>query len=318
MHSNENYIWGHNRRFNAYVEYFKKEFGGRVQKVAIDAGYTCPNRDGSKSYGGCTYCVNKAFNPSYCDSEKSISQQITEGIDFHKFRYRRAKQFIAYFQAFSNTYAPVDELKRKYNEALSHPEVIGLVIGTRPDCIDEKTLELLAEISEKHYLILEFGIESCYNKTLERINRQHSFEETIKALELAKSFNIKTGGHIIFGLPGESRQEMLDEANILSKLHISNLKFHQLQIFKGTVMEKQFHENPEDFKLFSLEEYLNFFIDFLEQLNPEIIIERFTGEAPPRFLAGPSWGKIRSDEILRMFEHKLEERNTWQGKYYKH
>ena len=310
------YPWGHKRRFNTYADYFKSIFGERVQKVSIDAGFTCPNRDGTLGRGGCTYCNNDAFNPSYCQPEKSVSQQIMEGITFHKVRYRRAEKYLAYFQAYSNTYADLDILKKIYNEAMAVPGIIGLVIGTRPDCVDEKKLDYFAELSKKNYLIIEYGIESCYNKTLEKINRKHSFEQSIEAIQETAKRGIKTGAHLIFGLPGETREEMLQEAGIISGLPLDNVKFHQLQIIKGTRMAKQYVSNPDDFQLFSWEEYREFMIDFLERLNPRFVVERITGEAPPRFLAGPRWGLKRTDQILNLFEQRLEERNTWQGRLY--
>ena len=308
------YPWGHSRRFNAYSNYILKEFGERVQKLSIDAGFTCPNRDGTVGTGGCTYCNNNAFNPSYCTPSKSISQQIIEGIEFHQKRYRRANKYLAYFQPFSNTYAPLDKLRNIYHEALKYPEVIGLVIGTRPDCIDDKKLEFFSELSKKYYVIIEYGIESCYDKTLERVNRGHSFEQSVKAITKTAQKRIKTGAHIIFGLPGETKQEMLDEADILSELPLNNIKFHQLQIIKDTEMAKEYREKPENFSLFSLDEYIDFIITFLERLTPDIVIERFAGEVPPRFLSGPNWGLIRNDQILNLIKKKLYEKNTWQGR----
>ncbi len=308
------YPWGHSRRFNAYSNYILKEFGERVQKLSIDAGFTCPNHDGTVGTGGCTYCNNNAFNPSYCTPSKSISQQIIEGIEFHQKRYRRANKYLAYFQPFSNTYAPLDKLRNIYNEALKFPEVIGLVIGTRPDCIDDEKLEFFSELSKKYYVIIEYGIESCYDKTLERVNRGHSFEQSVKAITKTAQKGIKTGAHIIFGLPGETKQEMLDEADILSELPLNNIKFHQLQIIKDTEMAKEYREKPENFNLFSLNEYIDFIITFLERLTPDIVIERFAGEVPPRFLSGPNWGLIRNDQILNLIKKKLYEKNTWQGR----
>jgi len=308
--------WGHERRFNAYSNYFRTLYGARVQKVSIDAGFTCPNRDGSKSYGGCTYCNNDAFNPSYCIALKPVSEQIGEGIEFHKWRYNEAVSYLAYFQAYSNTYAPLTKLKKLYKEALDYPGVVGLIIGTRPDCIDDEKLEYLRELSDSSYIAIEYGIESCYNKTLQRINRGHSFEDAVMALEKTSALGINTGAHFIFGLPGETRNEMLSQVDIISRLPLKTVKFHQLQIIKGTTMETEFKNNPEDFNLFTWEEYLDFFISFLERLNPEIVVERFTGEAPPRFLTGEGWGKKRTDQIVSLIEKRLEELNTWQGRLY--
>lgn len=308
--------WGHTRRFNAYGEYFKQQFGERVQKVTVDAGFTCPNRDGTLGRGGCTYCNNDAFNPSYCTPNKSLSQQITEGIEFHKKRYRRANRYLVYFQAYSNTYAPLAHLEKRYSEALQFPEVAGLVIGTRPDCIDAGKIAYFKHLSETHYIILEYGIESCYNKTLQRINRQHTFEQTKNALKLTADAGLKTGAHLIFGLPGETKEEMLASAVILAKLPISNIKFHQLQIIQGTPMAAEYDRDPSSFTFFELEEYIDFIIDYIEQIPAYWIIERFSGEVPPRFHAGPNWGLIRNDQVNNLIEKRLEDRNTWQGKFY--
>ena len=310
------YPWGDSRRFNSYSAHIKKLFGGRIQKVSIDAGFTCPNRDGTRGSGGCTYCNNDAFNPSYCTPRKSISAQIAEGVEFHKNRYRRAGGYLAYFQAYSNTYAGTDLLKEMYDEALSFPGVVGLVIGTRPDCIDSEKIDMLRELAEKHYVIIEYGIESCNNETLKRINRGHTFEESVAAIEMTAAAGLRTGAHFIFGLPGESREAMLGSADIISALPLTSVKFHQLQIIRETAMENEFRDAPERFVMFSFEEYMEFFIDFLERFNPAIIVERFTGEAPPRLVVAPRWGKKRTDQIMNLFEERLAERDTWQGRYY--
>lgn len=261
--------------------------------------------------------MNDAFNPSYCHPKKSISQQIAEGIEFHKNRYRRADQFLAYFQAYSNTYATIEVLQELYEEALAMEGVIGLVVGTRPDCIDDEKLKYFGDLSRDYYFILEYGLESCYDRTLERINRGHSFDQSIRALELTARHGIKTGAHMIFGLPGESRQDMLTEAQILSHLPINNIKFHQLQILKNTSMALEFDEKPEDFVRFTLEEYIEFIIDFTERLNPDIIIERFAGEVPPRFLVKNDWKSVRNDQLLMMIEKRMAERDTFQGKLFR-
>jgi len=306
--------WGDNRRFNSYSSYFTREFGSRVQKISIDAGFSCPNRDGKISTGGCTFCRNDAFNPSYCHPEKSIRQQIEEGIEFHQRRYRRAKSYLAYFQAFSNTYRPLDELKKLYREALSVDGVIGLVIGTRPDCINEETLEMLKDLNAT--IILEYGVESVYDQTLTRVNRGHDFATAKKAIELTHKYGFHCGGHFIFGLPGETREMMLNAADIISKLPLTTVKFHQLQIFKDTKMADEYLANPSDFHLFTLEDYIEFVIDFIERLNPNIVIERFAGEVPPRYLVSKPWLNLRYDQVLSLIEKRLEERNTYQGKKY--
>ncbi len=311
------YPWGDSRRYNTYSGYFRRTFGGRVQKLTIDAGFTCPNRDGTVGTGGCTYCNNDAFNPSYCSAVKPILQQVEEGIEFHANRYRRAESFLAYFQAFSNTHAPLEKLKEIYAQALAHPKVIGLVIGTRPDCIDEAKLDYFAELAQNRYVIVEYGIESCHNQTLERINRGHTYEQAEWAIRETAKRGIRTGAHLIFGLPGESREEMLSQAAIISRLPLDTVKFHQLQIVKDTAMEKEFIAHPEQFHLFELEEYLSFLANFLEQLNPNIVVERFVNEVPPWFLVAPIWGNYRADQLGIMFEKLLEARNTWQGKEFR-
>lgn len=308
--------WGDTRPYNSYSNYFRKEFGHRVQKLSIDAGFTCPNRDGSVSIGGCTFCDNDAFNPSYCQAEKSITQQLNEGIEFHQWRYKKAMDYLAYFQPHSNTYAPLENLKKLYEEALNHDKIVGLVIGTRPDCVDEEKLDYIAELSKKHYIILEFGIESLYDKTLKRINRGHDSAQTLWAIEESVKRGIRTGGHIIFGLPSETRSEMLKEAEMLSNLGLTSVKFHQLQIFKNTKMEEDFKENPQDYDLFSFEDYKEFIIDFLERLNPSIVIERFAGEVPPRFRANEGWGNLRNEEVVSRIEQRMRDRNTYQGRLY--
>jgi radical SAM protein (TIGR01212 family) len=314
---NIEFPWGHQRRFNAYPDYFRKLFGSRIQKVSIDAGFTCPNRDGTKGTGGCTYCNNDAFNPSYCVPEKSVTRQIEQGISFHKKRYREASSYLAYFQAYSNTYASLEKLKKLYEEALGYPGIIGLIIGTRPDCIDNEKLLYLKVLSQKYYVSVEYGIESCYDKTLKRINRGHTYKEAVDAINMTSGFGINTGAHFIFGLPGESRDEMLEEAEIVSQLPLTTVKFHQLQIIRGTVMETEYSNNPSDFQLFTWDEYFDFIIKFLERFNPSIVVERFTGEAPPRFLTEQPWGKKRTNQITHMIEKRLEELNTWQGRLYK-
>jgi radical SAM protein (TIGR01212 family) len=282
--------------------------------VVVDAGFTCPNRDGTKGKNGCTYCNNDAFNPSYCNPKESIPFQISKGIDFHAVRYRRAEKFLVYFQPYSNTYASLLRLKSLYDEALRYPEVIGIVIGTRPDCMDDEKLDWLQELSERVYIQVEYGVESCYEKTLLRINRCHTFEASREIIGKTKERGIKTGAHLIFGLPGETLDEMLESVDLLSGLQVDTVKFHQLQIVKGTVMEQEYLENPEDFHHFTLEDYIRFIIDYIERLNPEIVIERFCGEVPPRLLHKSEWGLIRYDNILRLIEKELEKRNTWQGK----
>ena len=317
------------KRYSSFVGYFKRRYGERLQKIVLDAGFTCPNRDGKVGRGGCTYCDNAAFHPAYSTAGKSLHQQMDEGIDFHKVRYRTTEHYLAYFQSFSNTYAPLERLKSLYEEALSHPDVVGIVIGTRPDCVDENKLDYLASLARSEFpggrqskpfenpiVIVEYGIESCYDSVLERINRGHDFQTARRAVIMTAERGIDVGAHFILGLPGETRQMMLDACSLINDLPLRSVKFHQLQIVKNTRMEKDYAENPADFERFTLDEYLEFFTDMLERLRPDLFIERFAGEVPPRFVNETPWGLIRNVELLRLLDKKLEDRDTWQGRLY--
>lgn len=302
------------KRYNSFVGYFKRKYGERLQKIVLDAGFTCPNRDGSVGRGGCTYCDNAAFHPSYSTAGKSLHRQLDEGIEFHKVRYRTTEHYLAYFQSYSNTYAPIERLKQLYSEALSHPQVVGIVIGTRPDCVDEEKLDYIAGLAENHVVIVEYGIESCNDVTLKRINRGHDFATAQKAVRMTAERGIDVGAHFILGLPGETRQMMLDSCALINDLPLRSAKFHQLQIVKGTRMEKEYAERPQDFERFALDDYLDFFTDMLERLRPDLFIERFAGEVPPRFVNETPWGLIRNVELLRLLDARLEAHNTWQGR----
>lgn len=305
------------RRFNSYSDYFKLVFGGRAQKISIDAGFTCPNRDGTISTGGCSFCNNNAFNPSYCRPEKSISQQIEEGIDFHRRRYRRAQTYLAYFQPYTNTHKPIHELRKIYGEALSHPLVSGIVVGTRPDCVNEEILNLLGEIKKTHYVMIEYGIESVYDETLRRVNRGHNFATAEKAVRTTAECGIPCGAHFILGLPGETPQMMLDGIDIISRLPLTTVKFHQLQIFKDTPMADDFNIHPSDYHIFDLQGYIDFIVHVIERLNPRFVIERLAGEVPPRFLVSEPWMSLRYDQVLHLIEDKMEELDTFQGKKFR-
>ena len=320
-----------NKRYNSFVGYFRKVYGERLQKIVLDAGFTCPNRDGKVGRGGCTYCDNAAFHPAYSTAGKSLCLQIDEGIEFHKVRYRNAGCYLGYFQSFSNTYAPLERLKALYEEALSHPQVVGIVIGTRPDCVDEEKLDYIAALADGRVLkdwsrviagrerkapvvIMEYGIESCYDSTLTRINRGHDFACVRRAVSMTAERGLDMGAHFILGLPGESTEMLLEQTSLINSLPLRSAKFHQLQIVKGTKMEKEYADRPEDFIRFSLDGYIDFFIDILERLRPDLYIERFAGEVPPRFVNETPWGLIRNAELLRLLDSRLEERDTWQGR----
>ncbi|MDR0510329.1 MAG: TIGR01212 family radical SAM protein [Rikenellaceae bacterium] len=310
------YPWGDERRFNSYSGHFRRLFGSRVQKVALNAGFTCPNRDGTLGVGGCTFCNNDAFTPSYCSPTKSITEQIDEGIEFHSRRYRRAERFLAYFQSFSNTYAPVERLRELYEEALSHPSVAGIIVATRPDTVDEAKLDLLARLAATRYVAVEYGVESCCDATLRAVNRGHDFACARRAIEFTAAKGIRIGAHFILGLPGEDEQMLLDRCAIINSLPINTIKFHQLQIIRGTAMADEYRRDPQRFRLWDLAEYVDLFVEIARRLRPEIVIERFAGEAPPRFHVNHRWGLVRNETLMAMFERRLAERNAYQGENY--
>lgn len=306
--------FNNNKRYNDYSSFIKSRFSERVQKVSLNTGFTCPNRDGTKGVGGCTYCNNNTFSPDYCKPNKSITQQLDEGIEFFAKKYK-TQQYLAYFQAYTNTYADIDLVKELYKEAISHPKVIGLVIGTRPDCINKDLIDFLSELSNKYYISLEFGVESTLDRTLNIINRCHSFEEAVMAYELSKNKGLHLGAHLIIGLPGETKEDILNHAIEISKLPINSLKLHQLQVVKHTMMAIQLKQNPELFSLFSLEEYIDVITDFIALLRPDIIIERFISQSPTDLLIAPKWNGLKNFEIVDKIDKKLVEKNLWQGKH---
>jgi uncharacterized protein len=306
------YNWGHTKRYNDFPTFFRNLFSERVQKVSVDAGFTCPNRDGTKGRGGCTYCNNKTFKPRYCNLENSVSYQVQQGIRFFEQKYK-SMRFLAYFQAYTSTWAPLENLIPLYEEALQHPKIVGLVISTRPDAVNEELLDYLADLSKKVYVMVEFGLESHLDTSLEKMNRGHTFAESVWALEQTALRGISNCAHFILGLPGEQPGDWLEQARVISQLPVQNLKLHQLQIHKGTVMQKQYRNNPEYFHLFTAEEYVDLIVDYLELLNPGIIVERFISQAPPEMLIAPKW-ELKNFEFVARVEKRLKEKETWQGK----
>ena len=306
------------KRYNSYVDHFRAKYGDRLQKLVLDAGFTCPNRDGTVGTGGCTYCDNAAFHPGYSTPDKPLSQQIDEGIEFHKVRYPRTSRYLAYFQAFSNTYAPLERLRALYSQALTHPAVEGIVIGTRPDCVDAAKLDYLASLQEAgKVVVVEYGIESCYDRTLLRINRGHDFACARKAVTMTAERGLEVGAHFILGLPGETPAMLLDQCAAINALPLTSVKFHQLQLIKGTQMEKEYEICQQDFWRPGLDEYLDLIVDILERLRPDLCIERIAGEVPPRFVRQTPWGLVRNFQILKMLDARLESRDTFQGRLFK-
>lgn len=302
------------KRYNEYGSWLKNQLGFKVQKISLNAGFTCPNRDGSIGVGGCTYCNNQTFNPDYCKTDKSITQQLEEGKGFFSRKYPEMK-YLAYFQAYTNTYGSVEEIMSKYEEALSVKDVVGLVIGTRPDCMPDELLDYLEDINRRAFLVVEYGIESVYDDTLVRINRGHTHEATVSAVRKTAERGIVTGGHVILGLPNESREQILDEARILSELPLTTLKLHQLQLIKGTRMAEEFFEDSSDFHLFTPNEYIDLVIDFVERLNPNIVLERFVSQSPASLLTIPGWG-LKNYEFVDMVRKRMEERDAHQGRLF--
>ena len=302
------------KRYLDYSSFIKLHFGERVQKISLDIGFSCPNRDGSKGFGGCTYCNNDTFNPDYCEPEKSIQQQLEQGIEFFA-RKGKNNKYLAYFQAYTNTYSDFGSLKKMYDEALSVPKVVGLVIGTRPDCISDEVIDYLSFLSKKYFISLEFGVESTNEKTLLAVNRCHTFEDTKNTFEKCKNKGFHLGAHIILGLPGETKEELLNHASEISKLPINTLKIHQLQIVKSSIMAVQFKRNPENFNLFTVEKYIEFISEFITHVRPSIIIERFISETPSDLLIAPKWG-LKNFEMVAKIDKYLANNNLWQGKNY--
>lgn len=307
------YPWGDTRPFNSYAGYFRRTFGGRVQKVAVNAGFTCPNRDGTVGTGGCTFCNNGAFTPSYCQPAKSVTQQIDEGIEFHRRRYRTAERYLAYFQSYSNTYAPVERLRELYDEALSHPLVTGVVVGTRPDCVDEEKLDLFASLARDKYVAIEYGIESTDDATLRAVNRGHDFATARRAVEMTAQRGLHVGAHFILGLPGQSDADLVAQTDVINSLPLTTIKFHQLQVFAGTAMAAEYDADPSRFRFWEVDDYIDLFIEILRRLRPDIVVERFASEAPPRYHYGRNWGLIRNETLLARLEKRLLETGAYQG-----
>ncbi|MBS7399548.1 MAG: TIGR01212 family radical SAM protein [Prevotella sp.] len=289
--------------YKDYSHWIREQFPFRVQKISVDAAFSCPNRDGRLSLGGCTFCDNKTFNPSYCDRGKSITQQLEEGKAFFAKKYPEMK-YLAYFQAYSNTYAPLEELKRKYEEALAVDNVVGLVIGTRPDCVSDEALDYLQQLNQRTFLIVEYGIESANDNTLRRINRGHTFDCSRQAIIKAHQRGIITCGHIILGLPGEDEEEMLHQASTISQLPLDILKLHQLQIIKGTPLAKEYEAHP--FHVFSAEEYVNLVIRYVSKLRNDLVLERFVSQSPPNMVIAPKWG-LKNHEFTDLLNKRIRE-----------
>lgn len=291
-------------------------FDGKVQKISVHARFTCPNRDGSKGVGGCTYCNNQTFSPEYCLTQKSVSEQLSDGVKFFSRRYSEMK-YLAYFQSYTNTYSDLRTLIDKYEEALRFPGVVGLIIGTRPDCMPDDLSDYLQNLSKSTFLLIEYGVESTCDKTLEYINRGHTYADAVEAVNKTAAKGILTGAHLILGLPGESREMILNHAVEISRLPLTTVKLHQLQLIRDTRMVQQYKENPGLFHFYTVDEYIDLVIDFVERLNPGFIVERFISQSPKELLIYPDWG-LKNHEFTAKVEKRMRERNAWQGKFYRY
>lgn len=298
--------------YNEFGLWLSTQFPYKVQKISINAGFTCPNRDGTRGWGGCTYCNNQTFNPEYCNTARSVTEQMEEGCRFFARKYPDMR-FLAYFQAYTNTYGEMERLVELYEEALSVPGVVGLVIGTRPDCMPDVLLDYLEELNQKKFLLVEYGIESTYDETLRRINRGHTFAETETAIKRTSDRGIHVGGHVILGLPGETHAMMINQAKVLSDLPLTTLKLHQLQLVRGTRMAHEYELHPEDFNLYDVDEYIELVIDYIEHLRSDIVLERFVSQSPRELLIAPDWG-LKNHEFTARLRRRMEERDSWQGK----
>jgi radical SAM protein (TIGR01212 family) len=298
--------------YNEFGAYLQSLFGCKVQKITLDAGFTCPNRDGKVGRGGCTYCNNQTFNPAYCHRGRPVAEQMKEGISFFSRKYP-AMRYLAYFQAYTNTYDSLDNLKRRYEEALAVDGCVGIVIGTRPDCMPDELLDYLVSLKERTFVLVEYGIESTCDETLRRINRGHTFAETEKAVKKTASRGIRVGGHVILGLPGESHEMIISQANDVSALPLTTLKLHQLQLIRGTRMAHEYELHPEEFHLYGVDEYIDLVIDYVEHLRPDMVLERFVSQSPRELLIAPDWG-LKNHEFTARVRRRMEERESYQGK----
>lgn len=300
--------------YNDFSSYLRSIFGSKVQKITIDGGFTCPNRDGTVGRGGCTYCNNRTFSPAYCHRDKPVAQQMQDGITFFAHKYPQMR-YLAYFQAYTNTYASLEELRRRYEDALAIDGCVGIVIGTRPDCMPTELLDYLQQLSQRTYVLVEYGIESTDDVTLHRINRGHDYATAVDAVCRTAERGIPVGAHIILGLPCETREMLMQQAATLSRLPLTTLKLHQLQLIRGTRMAAEYEERPLDFSLFTLDGYIETVVDYVERLNPSFVLERFASQSPKELLIAPDWG-IKNYELVEKVKRRMRERDTWQGKLY--
>lgn len=287
-----------------YVEFgpwLQSELGCKVQKISVNAGMTCPNRDGTLGTGGCTFCNNQTFNPAYCRTEKSVTQQLEEGKQFFARKYP-AMKYLAYFQAYTNTYAELDRLVSLYEEALRVPDVVGLVIGTRPDCMPDNLLDYLEELNRRTFLIVEYGVESANDETLLRINRGHTFRQSCEAIRRTAERGIRVGAHVILGFPWEPFDELMRQAEEIGRLPLTTLKLHQLQIIRGTQLAREYAEHP--WAVPTAEEYIDLVLHYISRLPYGLVMERFVSQSPPEMVIAPQWG-LKNHEFANLLRNRV-------------
>jgi radical SAM protein (TIGR01212 family) len=302
-------FWNNTKRYYDLKSYWRNRFGGRVYKLPIDAGFTCPNRDGRVATGGCSYCDGRGSRLRESGPLPSVAEQIVRGQAYYR-KHRGAGQFIAYFQTFTNTYGPLDHLRNLYDEALAQEDVIGLSVGTRPDCVPDAVIQLLQGYTDKHHVWLEFGLQSMHDRTLKMINRGHSRDIFVGALQRVAGKGIQVCTHIIVGLPGETRKDILETARFLAALPIQGIKIHALLALRGTVLGKQYEDGL--IALMTRAEYVDTVCDILEILPPEMVIQRLTADGYRDIFLAPQWA-VNKMEVLNAIERELERRNTHQG-----
>lgn len=300
--------------YREFSHFLKQHFPYKVQKISLHAGFTCPNRDGTLGWGGCTYCNNQTFNPDYCRTDNSITLQLEEGKRFFAHKYPEMK-YLAYFQAYTNTYASLDRLKQRYEEALAVADVVGLVIGTRPDCMPDELLHYLEQLARTTFVLIEYGVESCSDITLCRINRGHTFATAREAVERTAACGLPVGGHFILGLPGETPDQLVQQAKVVSSLPLTTIKLHQLQLIRGTRMAREYEEHPEEFHLFALEPYLALVESYLQRLRPDLVVERFLSQSPKSLLLAPDWG-LKNYEFNHLLQKRMKKNGTYQGQLF--
>lgn len=300
--------------YRNFQDFLKEHFEDKIQKISLNAGFTCPNRDGKKGFGGCSYCNNQTFSPAYCKTDKSVTLQLQEGIRFFARKYP-SMDYLAYFQAYTNTYDEIGHLKELYEEALTVPKVKGLVIGTRPDCMPEELLAYLKGLAKNYFILIEYGIESTNDQTLALIDRGHDYACSVDAIRRTAGCGLLTGAHLILGLPGENKEDMLNHAERINDLPLNTIKLHQLQLIRGTRLAAQVKANPDMIHNYKPEEYADLVIDFLERLRPDLAVERFVSQSPPELLISPDWG-LKNYEFTNLLERKMREQGNYQGRLY--